>query len=177
MGSKVRLGDITQSVSSPFDFDSHPEFVLINTGDVERGIVLNHEKCGHDSVKGQFKKAFCRNDLLYSEIRPCNKHFAFIDFEASDYVASTKLMVIRCDETRVRPRYLFNYLASEFTIAYLQMIAESRSGTFPQITYQEIARLEIALPSLELQDHALSVIDSINEKISVNNRINDYLAA
>lgn len=177
MGSKVVLGEVAESVSEMFDFSIHPEFALINTSDVEEGLVLNHEILAHEGVKGQFKKSFQEDDILYSEIRPGNRRYAYIDFDATNYVASTKLMVLRCNTRVLRPKYLFYFLSSQSIVDHLQMIAESRSGTFPQITYKEIARLELDLPSLEIQDCILTVIEGIDSKLRINNQINDYLAA
>ncbi len=33
-----------------------------------------------------------KNDILFSEIRPKNKRYAFVTFESDDYVVSTKFM-------------------------------------------------------------------------------------
>ncbi|MCS4585907.1 hypothetical protein FZ990_10105 [Clostridium perfringens] len=41
------------------------------------------------------KKSISKDDILYSEIRPKNKRFAYVNFDSEDYVVSTKLMVLR----------------------------------------------------------------------------------
>ena len=98
-------------------------------------------------MPGQAKKSIKTNDILYSEIRPINRHFAFVNFQADDYVVSTKLMVIRSREMDSRRLYHF------LTTHELQIEAESRSGTFPQIRFENIQRLPIIIaPSdIELQ--------------------------
>ena len=133
---------------------------------------MNHQKTPNKNLKGQFKKTFKRNDILYSEIRPANKRYAYIDFEPSDYIASTKLMVIRHNE-KILPLYLFYILKSQEVVEELQMLAESRSGTFPQITFDEVANMKIKLPSIEQQNRILGVLKSFDDKIEVNRRIND----
>ena len=79
---------------------------LINTSDVLEGRVLNHERVPNSNLKGQFKKTFQRDDILYSEIRPQNRRFAYVDFSPIDYIASTKLMVIRAKKDVVSTKYL-----------------------------------------------------------------------
>ena len=148
--------------------------VLVNTSDVLDGICLNHVPVPNKDLKGQFKKTFHKNDILYSEIRPANKRFAFIDFEPTDYIASTKLMVIRSSNL-IRPRFLFHYLKRQEFLDELQALAESRSGTFPQITFSELALFDIKLPPLDIQDKIVAAIDSFENKIAVNNRINHNL--
>ena len=178
MGCRVvSVGEIASSISEPFDFKKNTSIVLVNTGDVDTGVVLSHQKLLHAEVKGQFKKSFQKDDILYSEIRPRNGHYAFIDFDASEYVASTKLMVIRADHAVIRPRFLYVFLTSAKTVTQLQAAAESRSGAFPQITFDEVARLTIDLPPLEEQDRILAVHSTIEAKIALNAKLNGYLAA
>ena len=168
-----RIGDICESVSDTYRRGSS-SVVLVNTSDVLNGVCLNHTRVENKDLKGQFKKSFKKDDILYSEIRPANKRFAYIDFDPTDYIASTKLMVIRSSD-KVRPRYLFHFLKRQEMLDELQALAESRSGTFPQITFSELALFEIKLPSLETQDRIVAVIDSFENKIALNNRINHNL--
>lgn len=150
--------------------------VLINTSDVLDGKFLNRERVPNKDLKGQFKKTFKRDDILYSEIRPANKRFAYVDFDAIDYIASTKLMVLRA-KSNVNPRFLYHILKSEDTLEKLQMLAESRSGTFPQITYSEMANVSVLLPDRATQDKIVAILSSLDDKIENNNRINRNLEA
>jgi type I restriction enzyme S subunit len=168
-----RIGDICESVSDTYRRGS-ASVVLVNTSDVLDGVCLNHTRVQNKDLKGQFKKTFKKDDILYSEIRPANKRFAYIDFDPIDYIASTKLMVIRSSD-KVRPRYLYHFLKRQEMLDELQALAESRSGTFPQITFSELALFEIKLPSLETQDRIVAAIDSFEYKIALNNRINHNL--
>ena len=172
------VGNICTSVSETYH-GSDSRVVLINTSDVYDGEILNHESVPNKNLRGQFKKTFQRNDILYSEIRPANRRFAFVDLDdTSRYIASTKLMVIRSINDQVRPRFLFAYLTSESVIRELQHLAESRSGTFPQITFgTELAPMPMMLPSLDEQDRIVNLLLSIEGKIKINKEINDNLAA
>ena len=136
----MTVGEVCATISDTYRANAD-EVTLINTSDVLEGKVLNHTRVPNRGLKGQFKKTFRRNDILYSEIRPQNKRFAFINFEPIDYIASTKLMVLRADTEKVLPMYLYFYLKSAPVIAELQMLAETRSGTFPQITFTELSNL------------------------------------
>lgn len=150
--------------------------VLINTSDVLDGKFLNRERVPNKDLKGQFKKTFQRDDILYSEIRPANKRFAYVDFDAFDYIASTKLMVLRA-KPNVNPRFLYHILKSESILEQLQVLAESRSGTFPQITYSEMANVSVLLPDRETQRRIAAILSSLDDKIENNNRINRNLEA
>lgn len=150
--------------------------VLINTSDVLEGKVLNHKRVPNKGLKGQFKKTFKKNDILYSEIRPANKRFAYINFSPNDYIASTKLMVLR-SKPIVSSYFLFQILKSEIVLKNLQMLAESRSGTFPQITYSELSNVRVKVPPLPVQDKIVGILSALDSKIENNNKINANLEA
>lgn len=166
----VDICQLCDSVSETYKGNAS-EVVLINTSDVLDGKCLNHEYVPNKKLKGQFKKTFRKGDILYSEIRPANKRFCFVDFEPKDYIASTKLMVLRAHED-VDPQYLYQILRSNDTLTQLQMLAESRSGTFPQITYSELSNIMVSLPSQKAQKNIVSILSSLDRKIELNNKIN-----
>ena len=173
---EVKLGDVCSSISETYH-RKDASVVLVNTSDVLEGKILNHELVKNEKLKGQFKKTFKKDDILYSEIRPANKRFAYVDFDyTSNYIASTKLMVLRPNKEKILPKFLFNILKSEDIISELQHLAETRSGTFPQITFSsELAPMEILLPPLEIQKKIAGVLGALDDKIELNNKINNNL--
>ena len=170
----LTVGEVCDSISEPFNKKS-AAVVLINTSDVFDGKCLNHKLVSNSNLKGQFKKSFRKNDILYSEIRPKNKRYAYIDFNATDYVASTKLMVIRAKPNIINPKFLYHFLKSDIMLEQMQAIAESRSGTFPQITFSELSRIEIQIPNIELQYKVVNYLDNLDNKIELNEKINQNL--
>ena len=174
--NSTTIGNLCYSISDTYKRnDDH--VVLINTSDVLEGNVLNHQPVLNQKLKGQFKKTFRINDILYSEIRPANKRFAFIDFkDTSHYIASTKLMVLRPRTDIVLPEFLFAILKSKNVVDELQYLAETRSGTFPQITFSsELAPMEVRVPDIPTQKRIVSVLKAIEDKIKINTAINENL--
>ena len=168
------VGEVCSSISDTYR-EKKNMVTLINTSDVLEGRVLNHERVPNSNLKGQFKKTFQRDDILYSEIRPQNRRFAYVDFSPIDYIASTKLMVIRAKKDMVSPKYLYYFLKNSSTVAELQLLAETRSGTFPQITFSEVANLTIPVPSLAVQEVIVQTMQCLEDKITCNEQINDNL--
>lgn len=169
------IGDLCSTISDTYKGNDE-KVVLVNTSDVLEGKVLNHTAVLNKNLKGQFKKTFKKYDILYSEIRPANKRFAFVDFEnTSNYIASTKLMVLRHND-KVLPEFLYAILKSNYVIAELQHLAETRSGTFPQITFSsELSPLKVSLPDKKTQEQIVSVLSSIEQKMDANVQINNNL--
>lgn len=173
---KMTIGDLCKTISETYH-GNDTEVILINTSDVFEGTILNHHKVPNKNLKGQFKKTFKKDDILFSEIRPANKRYAYVDFENTEhYIASTKLMVLRPDTKLILPKFLFAYLCSSSVLSELQHLAETRSGTFPQITFSsELAPMPISVPNFKTQEKIVSVLDSIEEKIKSNDQINKNL--
>ena len=171
---KIKLFDLVDTISDTRKIDKD-RVVLVNTSDVLSGSVLNHSYTDNSNLRGQFKKRFKKDDILYSEIRPANKRFAYVDFEAEDYIASTKLMVLRKKSDKITNKFLYYCLTNDLFVKKMQHLAEARSGTFPQITFDVLKNEVINLPPIENQDKITIILDYINNKIELNNQINNNL--
>lgn len=90
---KLPLKYYADNISRPYKFKGKDKVIFINTGDVLEGKFLHSNYSKVKDLPGQAKKAIEYGDILYSEIRPGNRRFAFVDFDAKDYVVSTKFMV------------------------------------------------------------------------------------
>lgn len=168
------LGKYIDSISER-GYEKYSDVILVNTSDLYNGKVLNNKKIKNINLKGQFKKTFKNGDILYSEIRPINRRFARIDFDAEGYVASTKIMVLRNKSNELTTDYIYYYLTSDKILKFLQNQAESRSGTFPQITFKNIYELQIAIRSKNNQNKIISILKGLDKKIEINNKIIENL--
>lgn len=167
------LGDLCKSVSVTHDFNTE-RLIFLNTGDVEDGMFLHSDYMAVADMPGQAKKTIMQNDILYSEIRPINRHFAYVDFQADNYVVSTKLMVIRA--TSFDSRRLYHFLTLQDTLEELQMQAESRSGTFPQIRFENISKLLILIADSNTETAFVTLLHAAYNQIEHNNSENKKLS-
>ena len=168
------LGDLCKSVSVTHKFDKD-KLVFLNTGDIEDGCFLHSNYMAVKDMPGQAKKAIAPCDILYSEIRPINRHFAYVNLPSEDYVVSTKLMVIRTNGFDTRR--LYHYLTSEDILSELQMQAEARSGTFPQIRFDNVSKLPMLIADTETETMFIDLLHTVYDQIEHNNLENNKLAA
>jgi len=82
------------------------------------------------------------------------------------------VVIVRAGK-EINPTYLLASLQSKKTT--LLSLASS-GATRNALTKRMIENLDIDLPSREIQDSIAQVLDSIQYKITLNNRLNDYLA-
>ena len=167
------LGDLCKSVSVTHNFNTD-RLIFLNTGDIEDGQFLHSEYMAVADMPGQAKKTIMPNDILYSEIRPINRHFAYVDFQADNYVVSTKLMVIRANS--FDSRRLYHFLTLQDTLEELQMQAESRSGTFPQIRFENISKLPILIADSNTETAFVTLLHAAYNQIEHNNSENKKLS-
>jgi type I restriction enzyme S subunit len=139
------LDQMLDTISETLPLMEREKVVFLNTGDILNGEFLVSEYVSSRGLPGQAKKSIRKGDILFSEIRPGNGRHAFVCFDAYDYVVSTKLMVLR---SRNRLDSLFEYflITLSSSIQILKILAESRSGTFPQITFSELSSVKYPLP-------------------------------
>jgi type I restriction enzyme S subunit len=129
-----------------------------------------------DGLPGQAKKSLRRNDVLLTEIRPGNGRFAFVDFDPELHVVSTKFMIIET-RGRVAPRFLYHVLTNNAALDTFQRIAESRSGTFPQITFESIAHFPVPVPPAAEQEELVRFLDALQSRIELLRETNATLEA
>lgn len=163
---ETTLGEVIFPVSETFNFKGKEKVHFLNTGDILEGKLLHQNLSDVSSLPGQAKKTFKLNDILFSEIRPANKRYMFVNFDSSNSVASTKLMVLRGKEN-IDMNFIYKLITSNSTLQEFQIIAESRSGTFPQITFESVANFPILLPPLPEQQAIASVLSAFDDKIEL----------
>ena len=174
---RYRVGELVDSISKKCDFKTD-KIIFLNTGDIEDGKIVNNNCYKISDLPGQAKKKIKNGDILFSEIRPKNKRYALVEnIDETNYVVSTKLMVLRNKDSKVlNMKYFYYFLTSPKMLRYLQSEAEARSGTFPQITFKDnIYPITINLPSLAEQNKIVKNIHSIVNKIKNNQKINTNL--
>lgn len=173
---RMMLGDVAEPISRTHTFQGKREIIFINTGDILDGKFLHRDYSKISGLPGQAKKMIARDDILFTEIRPINKRFAYIDFDVTeDYVVSTKLMVIRAKKNIIS-KFLYRILIANDTLIEFQHIAESRSGTFPQITFDSIRNYSILVPSSFDEQYAIAkILSDLDEKIELNHQMNKTL--
>ena len=81
------------------------------------------------------------------------------------------LFYTEINEALVLPHYLY------YAMTLLDLNQYNEGTTIPSLRTETLNRLEFRLPSIEEQRKILSVVEPIEEKIEMNNKINNNLAA
>lgn len=121
---------------------------------------------------------FCNGDTIMARITPCleNGKTAFVDILGEDEVAfgSTEFIVMRAKEGVSDPQFIY-YLATSPSfrnIAIKSMVGSSGRQRVQQSVLDEFV---LKVPPLEEQKKISSVLCALDQKIALNNKINDNL--
>ena len=171
----ITIGDLSTNILDYTPIDNGL-VRLLNSSDVTEGIFPDTPLVPNANLKGHFKKRFQLGDILYSEIRPRNHHYGFVLFDASEYIASTRLMVIRALDYKVSPAMLYQYLLLPSVEAEFVLKTESRSGTFPQGNYADMASIKIPYAPVKTQNMVSSTLTKIRQTIANNQLENQQLS-
>ena len=112
---------------------------------------------------------FLKNDILISNIRPYFKKIWFAIFEGG---ASNDILVIR-GNNKVNSKYLYYLLSTDDFFDY--NVKGSKGTKMPRGDKEHIMNYEFKLPSLEEQKRIADILTALDDKIELNNQMNQTL--
>lgn len=102
-------------------------------------------KPSEEKLPSRARRKVKRGDVLYSTVRPNQKHYGLLETVPHDALASTAFAVIRT-ESKWSPLVYLALTESSVTEA-LQQLAETSTSTIPSIRPSDLGEIEVALPS------------------------------
>lgn len=123
---------------------------------------------------------FCNDDTIMARITPCleNGKTAFVDVLADGEIAfgSTEFIVMRARAGISDPQFVY-YLATSPMFRNTAIKSMVGSSGRQRVQQGVLDDLELTVPSLPEQEKIGAFLALLDEKIALNNKINDNLAA
>ena len=170
---KISIADLSLNITD-YTKCNQDRVVLVNSSDVTEGAFMHHNLSENHGLKGHFKKRFQKGDILYSQVRPRNRHWGYCNFEADNYLASTQLMVIRNREGVIPSILLYQYIIDDKVWMDFTLRTETRSGTFPQGNYEDLSSIKVSFGA-DMDKISLS-LEKLYAMIHSNNQESRSLA-
>ena len=171
--NKISIADLSLNITD-YSKCNQERVVLVNSSDVTEGAFMHHNLSENHGLKGHFKKRFQKGDILYSQVRPRNRHWGYCNFEADNYLASTQLMVIRNREGVIPSILLYQYIIDDKVWMDFTLRTETRSGTFPQGNYEDLSSIKVSFGA-DMDKISLS-LEKLYAMIHSNNQESRSLA-
>ena len=127
-----------------------------------------------DKIPSRAKRKIRINDIVYSTVRPNQKHYGIIKEKIVNLLVSTGFVVISAKK-KINSDFLYNYITQPSITETLHGIAEQSTSAYPSIKQSDIENIEIALPSLSIQEKIAKIFNLIENLIKTNENVNKNL--
>ncbi|GAA7097392.1 hypothetical protein HpCHN32_06080 [Helicobacter pylori] len=129
-----------------------------------------------EKLPSRAKRKCSLNSIIYSSVRPNQRHFGIIKEIPKNFLVSTAFIVIDIiDLEKLDPNYLYYYITQDKITHYLQRIAECGTSSYPSITPLDFLNIKIKLYPLETQQKIARTLSTLDQKIENNHKINELL--
>lgn len=174
----MRLGDCCKTNLYTYsDKEKWSMIRYLDTGSITEGRIDEIQTLypGVDKIPSRARRKASVGDILFSTVRPNQKHYGIIEAGTENLLVSTGFTVVTVDTTIADPYFIYYYLTQSSVIESLQAIAEQSTSTYPSIKPSDIEDIELDLPELETQKKIGSTLRMLDRKIALNEEINDNL--
>lgn len=89
-------------------------------------------------------------------------------------IIANNMFKINLDNSVVLNKYMYYYLSQKEIFNFLKN--SQSSSTMPAISFSMLNNFEVSIPSIIIQRKVINVLEKIDDKIEVNNQINDNLS-
>ena len=149
--------------------------MYLDTANITNGRINEIVKIDISNLPSRAKRIVKKNDIIYSTVRPNLCHYGILRNTVDNMIVSTGFTVIRCDNTKIIPEYLYAYITLPYITDKLHAIAETSTSAYPSIKPSDIENLIIPVPSIKIQSKVARILSNFDKKIELNNQINDNL--
>ena len=170
----VRLGDcvvVNDDTYSPKE--AWPFINYLDTGNITMNRIaeIQHLDAAVDKVPSRARRKVRPGDIVYSMVRPNQRHFGMIKEPPENFLASTGFAVLRGRDGIADTGFLYWYLAQDHIVEQLHTIAEHSTSAYPSIRPADLEQLELRLPPMGEQRRIAGVLGCLDDKIELNRRM------
>jgi len=142
--------------------DSFP-YIEISAIDIQDGTITEINTVEKANAPSRAKKIVRNNDIIISTTRPNRGAISHVKNINDIVIASTGFTVIRETKKEILKEYLYIILRQHSSL--IQMEQRSSGGNYPAITEEELKKILIPLPPIEIQQEIVDIYNrAIEEK-------------
>ena len=170
------IKEIAKTNPENINKDYNKDYIMyLDTANITNGSINELVEININEAPSRAKRIVKKNDIIYSTVRPNLCHYGILREVTENMIVSTGFCVIRCDNSKIIPEYLYAYLTLPSITEKLHAIAETSTSAYPSIRPSDIENVVIPVPDMEIQGKISKILSYIDKKIDINNQINDNL--
>jgi len=174
----MRIGDFCVTNARTYsEKEKWTEIHYLDTGNITENKISEIQilKPGTDTIPSRARRKVDVGDIIYSTVRPNQRHYGIIKDFDPQLLVSTGFVVITLDQSVADPDYIYYYLTQDDIVERLQAIGEQSTSAYPSIKPTDIENLELDLPPIAIQKQIGRILRMLDDKRAANSRINDNL--
>ena len=162
LGNLVSTND--DSIGRNFSFN---ELEYLDTGSITENKIEGLQNFLVCEAPSRAKRIVKDADIVYSTVRPNQKHYGFISSPKENLIVSTGFTVLRAKNSIIS-KYIYYWLTQNTVTDYLHQLAEQSTSTYPSIKSVDLENLELTLPkSLFEQKSIAAILTAFDNKIEL----------
>ena len=174
-----RLGEFADIQTGPFGSQLHKEDYVLNGTPI---VTVEHlgnrlfteqnlPRVSDDDKQRLSKYILSEGDIVFSRVGSVDR-CSYVDESHDGWMFSGRCLRVRPDKT-VLPLYLYYYFYLEETKQFVRNIAVG--ATMPSINTKLMSEVPVSIPEIESQQRIADILSSIDNKIELNETINENL--
>ena len=150
----------------------------LDTSSITEGCIaeIQHITPSSEKLPSRARRKIAPNDILFSTVRPNQRHYGIISEPLPNMLGSTGFAVIRSKNPLVCNELIYLCLIENEFIEKMQQLAEQSTSTFPAIKPSDLGVCEIPCPKDQSSTSFTETLKSLFALIAANQRENISLS-
>ena len=145
--------------------DEHKQIEYLDTGSITQGHISNTEIYSVDMAPSRAQRKVEDLSILYSSVRPRLLHYGILSTPRENFIVSTGFVTLdaKCKKMALMVYY---FLTSNTITEHLASIADTAVSSYPSISPDDIAYLDIVIPSNDIIQKYNDIVEPMFRKMS-----------
>lgn len=148
----------------------------LDTSSITDGCIAEIQCITTEKLPSRARRKLAPNDIVFSTVRPNQRHFGIINEPLPNMLGSTGFAVIRSKNPLICNELIYLRLTENDFIKKMQQLAEQSVSTFPSIKPSDLGVCEIPCPKDDSSMSFTETLKSMFSLIAVNQQENIDLA-
>ena len=175
------IGDVAyinpENISLNYPFK---EIEYLDTGSITKGVISEFQHFRLEDKPSRAQRIVRKHDVIYSLVRPIQRHYGILTGVKENTIASTGFCVIR--SKGICPYFLYMQLTINGTIEMFDAIAEGSTSAYPSLKPSDISCFTFFMPPekklkefSEFASKSWNKIDANARQIRILTKLRDTL--